>query len=765
MENISFAFSDDKMVIYAKSDKTLNQHNRECLNIFVDLKPRLLPLIKHLCGKVKIPPNEFLDNCFLALVLHDFGKGTKKFQEQLLKKDSEAKSKADHHPLASLPFVHEAVAGHEFFATEGRRLELEVLSVASHHSPLHRNLYVDFISEKPSYLEKDLRKEWERIPELYREVFESEFERKMHFPKGLSEKLPYSYLRSQKNLIGFFKGKNRNIVRTFFALQKKIINYCDWIASMKPEMRVPYSLSFGENLIREKLKEKVKREIKWHDFQLRALGIKGNCFLRAPCGEGKTEASLLWAKNNLGGGKKIVYLLPTRVTTNKMYERMTHFFCNKVGISHSYASYVLEKNFDKFAAAQDNPDDIVRNELLLSKTFIKPLTVTTVDHFLFSLLNQGRWDITLGNLFNSLIIFDEIHTYDLYTLGLILRAIEMLKESETEFLFMSATFPNVLEKLLADAIGNSYSSVFVSDDLDRHLYHKKTVNIRKKEGPIENAIEDIIKEYKKQKKVLVICNTIKKSKKMYEALKEKGLKDILLYNSEFIVKDRANKEENLEKGIGVAVTTQVVEVSLDLDFDVLFTEIAPLDAIVQRIGRVNRKGQKGICDAFIFPVYEDEVERGKYPYLKDTLKLSWDYLKEGVLEYKNYKELVDELYNQILEEKEAKNELKEGRELIDDILRDLCGIYRLNLTEREIETRKSELVYIDVVPWQFQEEIEKRKKIVPFLLRIAYWKVAKNNLLFPHEGLLIANIEYNNEEGISYDEEGKPKMYRESAII
>lgn len=116
--------------------------------------------------------------------------------------------------------------------------------------------------------------------------------------------------------------------------------------------------------------------------------------------------------------------------------------------------------------------------------------------------------------------------------------------------------------------------------------------------------------------MLVICNTIDKSKEIYAKIKDKGAKNVLLYNSEYTAMDRDNKEERLELASKlssgcpfIAVTTQVVEVSLDLDFDVLFTEIAPVDAIVQRIGRVNRKGVKGICDVFIHNYDKDEIKK------------------------------------------------------------------------------------------------------------------------------------------------------------
>jgi len=763
-------------------NESLNDHIKDCLDAFKEVLCFKRTLIENVCKKYGIDVEEFLTDLFLSIFFHDFGKGIKDFQKR--------KKGGFPHPLASLPFVDINTSPIEFKSLIGvKKVNLGTLSVASHHTLLHKDLYLEYQERIPEYYEDDLEELLNKASNLYLDCFHKNLNRKIEFP-NLDGVFPYEIL--EKNMI--YKSEGMRL-RDLYLLYKGVLNYCDWIASGH-YVNFEHFLKLDETLIEGKVKKKIKENSSewrgWWDFQKMASDTKGNCFIRAPCGEGKTEASLLWAKNNLGK-RKIIYLLPTRVTTNKMWRRMRNFFGGNAGVSHSYASYELKR---EYKTEEENIDDKVRRELLFNRTFIRPLTVTTVDHLLYSMFNHGRWDVSLSNVYSSLIILDEIHCYEFYTLGLIYKMVEILKDYDVNFCFMSATFPKFLEEELKSILDKNYTTITVSDSLDKELFKKKTVRIHKVDDRIENAVKSVIKRYNRNQKVLVICNTINKSKELYSSLKNKiNKEDIMLYNSEFTVKDRGDKEEKLEnicksESGFIAVTTQVVEVSLDLDFDVLFTEIAPIDAIVQRIGRVNRKGKKGkkienarICDVFVFNYDEEEIKKsGKwaYPYPQKVLDKSWDLLKEGVPEYRHYKELVDELY---IEDDIDDKSVDEGRGEIKEILDKLNWIYRLNLSEQKVEakTRKSDTLYVEVIPSCFEaflgeldtKEVEKCKKLgyivvkkengtfeidpTQLLLKIAYWKV--KNKLYGRNGWLIADIEYCSEYGVTDDKQiGKSKL-------
>lgn len=150
-----------------------------------------------------------------------------------------------------------------------------------------------------------------------------------------------------------------------------------------------------------------------------------------------------------------------------------------------------------------------------------------------------------------------------------------------------------------------------------------------------------------------------------------------------------------------------------------------------------------------------------YPYPEKVLDKSWDLLKEGILSYKEYKELVDQLYT---DDEIDKASIKEGSSRIKEILDKLDWIYRLNLSEQEIEaqTRKSDLLYMDVIPYCFTGLIAEGKDPTRFLLKIAYWKV--KNRISPFKGWLIADIEYNSEYGV-IEKDGQLRKPEDTSTI
>src|SRR5690606_32139351 len=146
------------------------------------------------------------------------------------------------------------------------------------------------------------------------------------------------------------------------------------------------------------------------------------------------------------------------------------------------------------------------------------------------------------------------------------QTIECIRPFNTQFAIMSASLPNVLkielEKVLPD-----YTLIQepAHDTKQRHL-----IEIR--DSLIENNIEDIKKHFHNKRKVLVVCNTIAKAREIFDALSDISTADKMLYHSQFILLDKKTKEDILEN-IGkrdngyIAVCTQIVEVSLDIDFD------------------------------------------------------------------------------------------------------------------------------------------------------------------------------------------------------
>jgi CRISPR-associated endonuclease/helicase Cas3 len=207
---------------------------------------------------------------------------------------------------------------------------------------------------------------------------------------------------------------------------------------------------------------------------------------------------------------------------------------------------------------------------------------------------------------------------------------------------MTATLPSFMKKELEAAI-DQHSPIYASNELynkfDRH-------RIIVKNGELIENLELIQNYLDKDKKVLVVCNTVKQAQNVFKDL---SADNKVLLHSSFNANDRNTKEKELFKdGIQLLVGTQAIEVSLDIDYDVIFSEPAPLDALIQRFGRVNRKREKGICDCFVF---EGRNKTDKFIYRNEkVISRTIQILKEkevvnsGIIKESELQQMIDIVY-------------------------------------------------------------------------------------------------------------------------
>ncbi|PHK14877.1 hypothetical protein VF12_40715, partial [Nostoc linckia z15] len=234
------------------------------------------------------------------------------------------------------------------------------------------------------------------------------------------------------------------------------------------------------------------------------------------------------------------------------------------------------------------------------------------------------------------IILDEIHTYTDVTKAIILKIVEMLVHLGCRVHIGTATMPSVLYQQLLGILGGPEKVLEVAlpaDELnlfDRHLVHKLSN---------WNAAIPLIKTALGEKqKVLIVCNQVKRAQEIFRQLQEIFPKaDKMLIHSRFMRTDRSNKEKDLKETFNnktngcIVVSTQVVEVSLDISFDLMVTEAAPLDALIQRFGRINRKRTQDTIGKFksVYVLAPPEIEADARPYDLDVLKRSYDILPDG----------------------------------------------------------------------------------------------------------------------------------------
>lgn len=342
-------------------------------------------------------------------------------------------------------------------------------------------------------------------------------------------------------------------------------------------------------------------------FQLELSKVRGSVLLEAPTGAGKTEAALHWALGNRRGGERVFYVLPYQASINAMTTRLRTSFGDKyVGRIHGRASLQeFAQHFDEEIDNYNVAAARAKNTHDQARQFYSPVKVITPYQLLKILFGVRFWEISAAELVGALVIFDEIHAYEAQTAALLDVLLVQLKKLGVRCLFMTATFPPFLKERLTLALGEMPS---LAPDprhaRDKQILERARHRLYLKTATLESLDEQIISDARK-KKVLVVCNRVKQAQEIFALLSERGVKVALLH-SRLIAKHRREREaelcafadsvDDIERQIPSAqilVATQVVEVSLNLSFDTIYTEIAPVDALLQRFGRVNRAFQHG----------------------------------------------------------------------------------------------------------------------------------------------------------------------------
>ena len=743
----------EKYILSKKDGETLEQHTFKTLIEFEKFYRTNKEIFEKFCKMYGIDEEKLVDIIFFSIFLHDVGKATVEFYREHFTKEKVR----SYHPLYSLYFTY-GLEEKIFFEDEIlRKINFVGLSVISHHTLLHAKIYADAIDkENPTFFEEIFDylckyKEWyEKILgkkckyEIdFREIFRknSHYSLKELLYEGIGswESWKNSLLSCVPNPNEINPKEAERIKQIFLFVTGNLIR-ADWIASGGEENIWIEDKEDVKRKLIKKLKERAEKkgiiktseEFHLQRFQTEAEKINGNCCILAPTGEGKTEAALLWAIANLKNSHtKIIYTMPTQVTSNALYKRFVEYFGKEnVGIVHSASDLLMEEE-----------GEIEIHDKILMKSFSKPITVCTLDSFLLPFLNLHKWPLIRLFFKNILLIVDEIHNYDSKMLGMLKRILEIITEEGSYFCVMTATLPERIAKIF-----ESFKIRKVTDD---KLFEKIPAEIQLVDKKIEESIEDIINEFKSNKKVLVVCNTVDKAKEMYSKLESAGIfktsrvynenTNLILYHSEFTKRDRRKKEvEIIEKESKfsslVLVATQVVEISLDINFDVMYTELAPIDALIQRLGRINRRKDKKDCKIFVhmrLDVTERNSNRWYYPYPREILEITASCLKEGKLSFKEWIETLLKVYRNFFDilqyKKDFESKLEEGYKKYEKIA---CSymFYQIKLDVSDEEMLSilnlrdidKNLQKISVVPKKFFEENEE----------INYWNTVDIYLWF-----------------------------------
>ncbi|MCD8089154.1 MAG: CRISPR-associated helicase Cas3' [Clostridiales bacterium] len=526
----------------AKENKTIAEHNEDlmnCMNVLTEF------------GYLKDDHTMQLLN--KAIYYHDFGKVQQGFQDRI---KSEKRKRYDpekeiFHNLLSVYFIDREnfENDEDYFAV--------CFAVLNHHD------YCGVCDEINSN---------EREYTRFLKPFEDEVKKKR--------------IRRFNGQIQDMGEENETI------LVKGLLNKCDYSASGG------YKIEYKNDFITKGLNNLLKRwQMKtpssdWNALQrfCKANSDK-NIIAVAQTGMGKTEAGLHWIGDNKG-----FFILPLKTAINAMYNRFKNDIAEEeteervsllYGDSLSY--YINENNKNK---AELDVEEYNKR----GKNLTLPLTVSTPDQIFNFVFKYNGYELKLATLSYSKVVIDEIQMYSPDTLAYLISGLERIHDMGGKIAVVTATLtPFIKDKL--KFLNAEYGEF--TDDSIRHnmLCLDKKLNA-----------DDILERYNEGgecNKILVVCNTVKKAQWLYDELSEMiDNKDNLhIFHARFVKNDRRSleneimdfgKTDHIDKGIWIS--TSVVEASLDIDFDCLFTELYELTSLFQRMGRCNRRGAKPVSD-------------------------------------------------------------------------------------------------------------------------------------------------------------------------
>lgn len=376
----------------------------------------------------------------------------------------------------------------------------------------------------------------------------------------------------------------------------------------------------------------------------------GLLILEAPMGGGKTEAALMAAEvlaARFGQGG-VYFGLPTMATANPMFARTLGWLKNtlgdedasvalahgKAGLNDLYAGMVKE-SWQGHVYDDGDPDQgrpIVNSWLRgRRRAGLANFVVGTIDQALFAALKSKYVALRHLSVAGKVVIVDEVHAADLYMREYLKRALTWLGTYGSPVILMSATLPPTQREEYVAAyargrgiaaprlpdVGDSYPRITVFDGAARAIPVPDetvpvTLHIRRIHDGVTTLQEILSESLAGGGCAGVICNTVARAQTAYRSLREVFGADVVLLHSRFLAPDRADREQQVVSQLGrgsktrprrlIVVGTQVLEQSLDVDFDIMVTDLAPVDLVLQRVGRLHRHERESRPDAVASPM-------------------------------------------------------------------------------------------------------------------------------------------------------------------
>jgi len=430
--------------------------------------------------------------------------------------------------------------------------------------------------------------------------------------------------------------------------------------------------------------------------------VQNLTLIEAPTGSGKTETALVYAAKLLQQGlaDSIIFALPTQATANAMLDRLEKMADNlftegaNVVLAHGKSKLkdALEKILDTNKQTVQGQEEATQQAvrwLTASKkrAFLGQIGVCTIDQVLLSVLPVKHKFVRSFGIQKSVLIIDEVHAYDSYMYGLLEEVLKQQYQAGGSVLLLSATLPQqqredlarswqtkieitktypLITQVYADKTTKPFELLDIQQLPEQRTVHLETWALVDLQFT-DDSLKKIIDAAEQGAKVAVICNLVADAQDLAQRLKELTNVAVDLFHSRFRFIDRQKKEETVKALYGKAkdkravggrilVATQVIEQSLDLDFDWMITQLCPVDLLFQRMGRLHRheRDKSERPEIFNHPrcvviVPEQEGKYGNSQYVYKNTRVLWRTEQlvcqnDSVMFPKAYRDWIEQVY-------------------------------------------------------------------------------------------------------------------------
>jgi CRISPR-associated endonuclease/helicase Cas3 len=596
-------------------------------------KPDFTPLVTHLqqvtivAEKVAFGIGSDPVLARYGAILHDIGKAHPEFQRRL----------NEEYRVGDLPFRHE-ISSCLFLSLFPEKMQPALIDmVIAHHKSIRKD------ARDKGLLDLTEEREPEEIFELHAGDWNDWSLKALDIlaEMGIVVK-PISKQEAEANFTHVYDYCRSTFKQKGYSENRGLLQAADHFASALIDKTEGYS----KRLFQKPNLNFFNRTHPLYPLSLKSVeSLKPHTMVVACTGAGKTDFLFRRCEG------RVFYTLPFQASINAMFHRVSNDLASDnpeldIRLLHSASSLAIKGSTIEEKIIQDHIG-----------SSIKILTPHQVAGIIFG---TSGYEATLIDIKGCDVILDEIHTYTDITRAIVLKIVHVLKDLGCRVHIGTATMPTFLYNQILELLGKENVFEVQLDDEELDQFDRHTVH---KIDSWELALPLINSAIEEDKKVLLVCNRVQSAQQVFETITQLHPNTpAMLLHSRFKRGAREQKEKQLigkdKKGMAtgefntsdkacMVVSTQVVEVSLDISFDLMVTECAPFDALIQRFGRINRIRNEKTKDIRkpVFVIAPTETTNEAKPYNLETLRDSYKQLPDGeVLHERNIQQKIDDVF-------------------------------------------------------------------------------------------------------------------------